>query len=721
MTTYATGNPLGSKDPRDLYDNAENFDAAMNDRANVSWNDRFGVSRKTWFGVEQQVNDFLANSGFELPTLVYVDGSPLTVDRQTQLIERDGNLYSIKLPASFPLTLSGNWTADEPLLVVRSDQSLRQQLAGADGADMVGLIREGTTPQYSTTVYDWYQTTMINAVTDYGMVPDFDPQPGTVNGTNNLVAIQRLMDDLALMPGRKVVVFPAGNYYFNWDGTSNVGGVGVLWGRVGAGLSNVTFFGYGATFYGGSAGRFHGVFNANYGVLIKGLSAICYAGGTISTSRQNDACFSCNYNCHGVTFEDVYMANCLGDCVYLGGSLENGALTGLLCRDISFKNSTLKERYGNGTRSYYTGGTRSRLAIAVIDCIGLTIENCTIIGGIDFEPNADGQNLRNINVKNNVFHQGNYSAYTGSNPFMEEAINSGSQVIRGDIRFQSIAGGGIISQNINITGNSFYYGFLRQTATAISDVVWSNNHMYRGIFALAHDSGSNSNIGARINGLTIDHALAGLDDDIFELKGSGTTPPSIPAVAILLQGNIAYARISGITAGKSSGQFSYLFYADPNHAAGDNGRCMISDCYIPGAPISNFSFSSSTEILGTTSMPSSGIGSSNFARITADSISNTIGTVQLSNSGTISWQTNGKRNIDVTATTTGLSLTGISNSPAVGSEVRIRNAGSNSFTLASGASFYLKGGANALLDDNRKMVTFEQVSAGVWVESYRNF
>ncbi|WP_368772600.1 hypothetical protein [Pseudomonas aeruginosa] len=721
MTTFQTLNPLGSKDPRDLYDNAENYDAAMNDRDHEQWTDRFGVSRPTWYGVEQRVNQFIQSSGWELPPLPYIDGIPLPVARPTQLIERDGNLYSIRLPASFPVTLSGTWVDDEPMLTVRSDQALRQQLAEANGAEMVGLIREGTTPQYSTTVYDWYQTTMINAVTDYGMVPDFDPQPGTVNGTNNLVAIQRLMDDLALMPGRKVVVFPAGNYYFNWDGTSNVGGVGVLWGRVGAGLSNVTFFGYGATFYGGSAGRFHGVFNANHGVLIKGLSAICYAGGTISTSRQNDACFSCNYNCYGVTFEDVYIANCLGDCVYLGGSLENGSLTGLFCRDISIKNSILKERYGNGTRSYYTGGTRSRLAIAVIDCIGLTIENCTIIGGIDFEPNADGQNLRNINVKNNVFHQGNYSAYTGSNPFMEETVNSGSQVIRGDIRFQSIAGGGIISQNINITGNSFYYGFLRQTATAISDVVWSNNHMYRGIFALAHDSGTNSNEGARINGLTIDHALAGLDDDIFELKGSGTTPPGIPAVAILLQGNIAYARISEITAGKSSGQFSYLFYADPNHAAGDNGRCTISDCYIPGAPISNFSFSSSTEILGTTSMPSSGIGSSKFSRITADSISNTIGTVQLSNSGAISWVINCKSNLDVTASTTGLSITGISNSPEVGSEVRIRNAGSNSFTLASGTSFYLRGGINVVLDDGRKIVTFQQIASGTWIEIYRNF
>ncbi|MFK0875564.1 hypothetical protein ACIUW1_12025 [Pseudomonas aeruginosa] len=141
MTTYATGNPLGSKDPRDLYDNAENFDAAMNDRTNVAWRDRFGVSRKTWFGIEDQVNTFLARSGFELPPLQYVDGSPLTVDRSTQTIERGGNLYSVKLPYSFPVVLSGNWPEDEGLLVVRGDQSLRQEITSispSEGSSIIG-------------------------------------------------------------------------------------------------------------------------------------------------------------------------------------------------------------------------------------------------------------------------------------------------------------------------------------------------------------------------------------------------------------------------------------------------------------------------------------------------------------------------------------------------------------------------------------------------------
>src|SRR5699024_11113522 len=48
MTTYNTRNPIGSKDPRDLYDNAENLDEAVNNTASDSWRDRMGRSRLTW-------------------------------------------------------------------------------------------------------------------------------------------------------------------------------------------------------------------------------------------------------------------------------------------------------------------------------------------------------------------------------------------------------------------------------------------------------------------------------------------------------------------------------------------------------------------------------------------------------------------------------------------------------------------------------------------------
>ncbi|MGI9815013.1 hypothetical protein ACR3IF_30510 [Pseudomonas aeruginosa] len=74
--------------------------------------------------------------------LEYVDGSPLIVDRPTQLIQRDGNLYSVQLPADFPVSLSGNWATDEPLLVNQVDRALRAELVNetdlALGAAVVG-------------------------------------------------------------------------------------------------------------------------------------------------------------------------------------------------------------------------------------------------------------------------------------------------------------------------------------------------------------------------------------------------------------------------------------------------------------------------------------------------------------------------------------------------------------------------------------------------------
>jgi hypothetical protein len=50
MTTYNTGNPLGSVDVKDLYDNAENLDDAVNS-LDPTWVDRFGRTRSTMQGV----------------------------------------------------------------------------------------------------------------------------------------------------------------------------------------------------------------------------------------------------------------------------------------------------------------------------------------------------------------------------------------------------------------------------------------------------------------------------------------------------------------------------------------------------------------------------------------------------------------------------------------------------------------------------------------------
>src|SRR5699024_12041934 len=115
MTTYNTGNPIGSKDPRDLYDNAENLDTAVNDTANDTWSDRLGRSRKTMSGMERQFdaaedyreatfdltqadrearfNNFIASSGYQFLG-DYAAGIEITEYNQIRSEEHTSELQS---------------------------------------------------------------------------------------------------------------------------------------------------------------------------------------------------------------------------------------------------------------------------------------------------------------------------------------------------------------------------------------------------------------------------------------------------------------------------------------------------------------------------------------------------------------------------------------------------------------------------------------------------
>ena len=146
--TFNTGNPVPSTDARDLYDNAQNMDKATNG-TDPTWTDRLGVTRKSWAGMEQEFLQFLADSGFEMPPLEYVDGTPLQVLRPTQAIQREGQLYRAKMPATFPVGLSGVWADDQVKLTPMSDDSLRQELATAAGAGAIGFSGSETYPENS--------------------------------------------------------------------------------------------------------------------------------------------------------------------------------------------------------------------------------------------------------------------------------------------------------------------------------------------------------------------------------------------------------------------------------------------------------------------------------------------------------------------------------------------------------------------------------------------
>ena len=53
MGTHNTNNPIGSSDPRDLYDNAQALDHAVNSQSDA-FQDRFGIDRKTFAGIERE-------------------------------------------------------------------------------------------------------------------------------------------------------------------------------------------------------------------------------------------------------------------------------------------------------------------------------------------------------------------------------------------------------------------------------------------------------------------------------------------------------------------------------------------------------------------------------------------------------------------------------------------------------------------------------------------
>ncbi|TYO83317.1 hypothetical protein DQ397_001120 [Pseudomonas sp. CK-NBRI-02] len=162
---YNTGNPVGtdgSNDPRDLYDNSGVIDVWATDRTRVTAPDRLGVERRTLYGMELQVSEWLAAQGFEPVPLIYVDGTQLTVDRPTQLIQRNDNLYSVKLPATFPVELSGTWVDDQNLLVAQVDRSLRDALASASGASMIGYRQRTVADRLNDTAN----------VKDYGAIAD---------------------------------------------------------------------------------------------------------------------------------------------------------------------------------------------------------------------------------------------------------------------------------------------------------------------------------------------------------------------------------------------------------------------------------------------------------------------------------------------------------------------------------------------------------------------
>ncbi|RXW28981.1 hypothetical protein DM877_11285 [Enterobacter cloacae] len=159
MTTYATNNALGSTDPRDLYDNSQNFDFALNDITQAIWKDRFGRDRHSWYGLESMVSE--AASSFGYITLVGVSfNTGATVHLNEVLLNPADNGYykwtgsfpdggKIVPPNSSPDTTGGQGPGK---WLNVGDSTLRSDLATGGKATLIGYNAE--TVQTALTRHD---------------------------------------------------------------------------------------------------------------------------------------------------------------------------------------------------------------------------------------------------------------------------------------------------------------------------------------------------------------------------------------------------------------------------------------------------------------------------------------------------------------------------------------------------------------------------------------
>lgn len=127
MTTYNTGNAIGSVDVRDLYDNAQNLDNFSNGQLD-EYTDRFGVSKQSLQGIRNAVRYEVLGP--------YAAG--LNFTSYGQIFSYLGEFYAPGPSITLPYTTTGVGAAEIADFRSVGDAILRQDLADTDGTGLVG-------------------------------------------------------------------------------------------------------------------------------------------------------------------------------------------------------------------------------------------------------------------------------------------------------------------------------------------------------------------------------------------------------------------------------------------------------------------------------------------------------------------------------------------------------------------------------------------------------
>lgn len=249
MTTYHTGNPVGSTNPKDLYDNAQNIDYWVLGPLR-EYPDRLGVPRLSWAGIEaafreaqaardseftadqvQRSLDFdAAQVAREAAFDKFLEGSGwsslgdyaagIQIVSHSQVVDYQGQPYSLKpsVPASVdkPYVTTGDWATEGGNFLLVGDNLLRQLLLHGTG-DMIGV---------KSPIANAIQRHLQGRLGDIISAKDFLVGGGETSDSN---AMQALVDRISSTGGGTIYV-PPDKYKASWITKKYVSYVGASFG-----------------------------------------------------------------------------------------------------------------------------------------------------------------------------------------------------------------------------------------------------------------------------------------------------------------------------------------------------------------------------------------------------------------------------------------------------------------------------------------------------------
>jgi len=540
----------------------------------------------------------------------------------------------------------------------------------------------------------------------FGAKGNFDPSIGIF--TNDRGAIQAAFN-YATQKSGITIVFPTGKYYGGASSGTYIGGVQIVLGdTIVNSARNINIIGEGAELYQGASGRFIGIFGGNR-VRISGFKMFGYTGGVLNSSRERDALITINYNSQNITVDNNYLTNSLGDCIYAGGSLVASGGVGYETRNLTIRNNILKERIGNNIMSV-NGGTKSRLAVAIIDCIGGSVHDNTIYGGVDLETNINNQHIVSVKIANNSFRSGNVTPQTsiGSNYWYDEPINaSGGSVINQWIALTGRAGSPIVSGNV-VQDNTFEYGIISCELVNSFDRISNNSFVY-GMIEVGDTSGTNYT-----NYITVDGNIA-------------RYPRTSETTFIKINGMVYLCTFLNNIAKQN---FNYCINTN-GVATGDGGRCsFVNNILASGTNVLGFLPASTSVLSGNLKTGITNNNGGEFNRVFVNELNAVKAFSQMdtlhANAGANTFSyTNRRGNIwyITTASSTAASITDITNELGDGQTLTIVSGASTSggsLTVTHGAgTIRVKGGGSVVIPTN-ECITFYNRN-GIWFEMSRSF